>query len=125
MPEQPWLGWGTVPVAVLAGLGFGLPLLAFSANLTEDKGQFALIQRFVFTPLFLFSGTFYPLDTLPGPLQWVGWISPMWHGSELSRVLTYGAPMSAGLVAAHLAIPAVMAAIGGALTVKAFRRRLR
>lgn len=123
--EQPWLGWATIPVALLAALGFGLPLMAFSANQKEDKGQFALVQRFVFTPLFLFSGTFYPLDTLPTALQWVGWISPIWHGSEVSRVLTYGAEMSAGLLIAHLAIPAVMAAVGGALTVRAFRRRLR
>ena len=52
-------------VGVLGGLAFGLPLMAFSASLTEDKGQFALVQRFVFTPLFLFSGTFFPLATLP------------------------------------------------------------
>lgn len=125
IPQNPWLGWGTVPVALLAGLGFGLPLMAFSSNQKEDKGQFALVQRFVFTPLFLFSGTFYPLDTLPAALQWVGWVSPIWHGSEVSRVLTYGAQMSTGLLIAHLAVPAAMAAIGGALTVKAFRGRLR
>ena len=63
-------------VGVLGGLAFGLPLMAFSAGLTEDKGQFALVQRFVFTPLFLFSGTFFPLTTLPVWLQWIGWISP-------------------------------------------------
>ena len=53
-------------VGVLGGLAFGLPLMAFSARLTEDKGQFALVQRFVFTPLFLFSGTFFPLDHAAG-----------------------------------------------------------
>lgn len=123
--ERPWLGWGTVPVSLLAGLGFGLPLMAFSSNLKEDKGQFALVQRFVFTPLFLFSGTFYPLDTLPEALQWLGWISPIWHGAEVSRVLTYGAAMEPAVLIAHLAVPAAMAAIGAFLVVRAFERRLR
>ena len=30
-------------------------------RIEDDKGQFALVQRFVFMPMFLFSGTFYPL----------------------------------------------------------------
>jgi lipooligosaccharide transport system permease protein len=41
-------------------------------------------------PMFLFSGTFYPLDTLPLAVRWVGWISPLWHATELGRWLSYG-----------------------------------
>lgn len=123
--ERPWLGLLTIPVSAIAALGFGLPLMAYAASIKEEKGQFALVQRFLFTPLFLFSGTFYPLDTLPGPLQLVGWISPIWHGAEVSRVLTYGAEMSDPLVVAHLLVPSVMALAGGIATVRVFRRRLR
>ena len=62
---DPW-GAAWMPlVGVLGGMAFGLPLMAYSASLTEDKGQFALVNRFVFTPMFLFSGTFFPLTTLP------------------------------------------------------------
>jgi lipooligosaccharide transport system permease protein len=64
----------------------------------EDKGQFALVMRFIVMPLFLFSGTFFPLDTLPIAVRWIGWISPIWHGTELGRVFTYGIP---GTVADH------------------------
>ena len=87
-------------IGVLGGLAFGLPLLAFSSSLKDDSGQFAAVQRFVFTPMFLFSGTFYPLDTLPTWLHWIGWVSPLWHARELGRVASYDAPMSGAMVAA-------------------------
>jgi lipooligosaccharide transport system permease protein len=112
-------------VGVLAGLAFGLPVMAFSASLTEDKGQFALVQRFVFTPLFLFSGTFFPLATLPVWLQWVGWISPLWHASEIGRTLSYGSPPGAWPVGLHLAVLLVLAAAGWVMARRMFVRRLR
>ncbi len=78
-------GWLTVPIAVLTGFGFGFPLLAYSASLTDDKGQFAMVMRFIVLPMTLFSGTVFPLSTLPIWLQWIGWISPPWHGTQLAR----------------------------------------
>ena len=57
--------WVSILVATLAGLSFGLPLMAYAASIKEDKGQFAMVMRFIVMPLFLFSGTFFPLDTLP------------------------------------------------------------
>ena len=44
------------------GSSFGIPLMAYAASIEDDKGQFALVQRFIFMPMFLFSGTFYPLS---------------------------------------------------------------
>ena len=71
-----------LPVAILGGLALAGPVMAFSASLENDDGWFAIINRFVIAPLFLFSGTFYPLNFLPLPLQVVGWISPLWHVTE-------------------------------------------
>ena len=68
------------------GSSFGVPLMAYAASIYDDKGQFALVQRFIFMPMFLFSGTFYPLDSLPLWLQWIGWVSPLWHATELGRM---------------------------------------
>lgn len=59
--------WVSILVATLAGLSFGLPLMAYAATIQHDKGQFAMVMRFIVMPLFLFSGTFFPLDTLPFP----------------------------------------------------------
>ncbi|MBG6180375.1 ABC transporter permease [Arthrobacter sp. CAN_A1] len=120
---SPW-GWAAVLVAVLCGLAFGLPLMAYSASVQEDKGQFALVMRFLVTPMFLFSGTFFPLDTLPIYLQWIGWISPLWHGTELGRMLTYGYPVPAWLAVIHLAYLAVLAVLGWRLARRTYTRRL-
>ncbi len=99
---HPETGWLSIFAGVGAGLAFGIPLMAYAGSIEDDKGQFALVQRFIFMPMFLFSGTFYPLDTLPVWLQWIGWLSPLWHGAELGRLATYAAPIAPGMVAVHI-----------------------
>ncbi|TKV28727.1 ABC transporter permease [Arthrobacter sp. NamB2] len=113
-----------IPVAVLSGLAFGLPLMAYSASVEEDKGQFALVMRFIVTPLFLFSGTFFPLDTLPVFLRWIGWISPLWHGTELGRALTYGHDIPVWLAVVHVLYLVVLAVVGLRLARSIYARRL-
>lgn len=122
---NPWAGSLMVPVGVLAGLAFGLPLLAYSASLKDDAGQFAAVQRFVFTPLFLFSGTFYPLTTLPVWLQWIGWVSPIWHSAEVGRTLSYGAGPDSWPIWAHLLVLSIMAVAGWVVARRVFAGRLR
>src|SRR5919109_250284 len=53
-----------IPVGVLTGLCFSAWIAAFAATQTNDNG-FSIIFRFLITPLFLFSGTFFPIDQLP------------------------------------------------------------
>ncbi|WP_409350024.1 ABC transporter permease [Rathayibacter soli] len=86
---SPW-GFIAIFVAVLTGLAFGTPEMAYIATIEQDSGQVAMLMRFVLLPLTLFSGTFFPLSVMPVYLQWIGWISPLWHGTELSRVFAYG-----------------------------------
>ena len=116
--------WAAVPVATLTGLSFGLPLMAYSASITEDKGQFALVMRFIVTPLFLFSGTFFPLDNLPLGVRWIGWISPIWHGTELGRVLSYGYGEPPVLTIVHVAVLVGLAMSGWVLTRRRFALRM-
>ncbi|MFC5503482.1 ABC transporter permease [Lysinimonas soli] len=117
-------GWLSVPVAILTGLAFGAPLMAFSASLTEDRGQFALVMRFVVVPMTLFSGTMFPLTQLPEWLRWIAWISPLWHGTEVARVVSYGADVAPWLIAVHLAVLVVLLVLGWALAVRITRKRL-
>ena len=117
-------GWLTVFVALLAGLAFGVPLLAYAASVEDDKGQFALVHRFIFMPMFLFSGTFYPLATLPLWLQWIGWISPLWHATQLGRWLTYGRPIEPGMLLVHFGYLIVLIVVGFVLGRRFFERRL-
>jgi lipooligosaccharide transport system permease protein len=117
-------GWASVLVATLAGLAFGLPLMAYAASIKQDKGQFAMVMRFIVTPLFLFSGTFFPLDSLPPAVRWIGWISPIWHGTELGRVFTYGYGEPALLSVLHMLFLLGLASAGWSLTKRQFVRRL-
>lgn len=117
-------GWLSVPIAILTGLAFGTPLMAYSASITEDRGQFALIMRFLVLPMTLFSGTMFPLSQLPEGLRWIAWISPLWHGTEVARVVSYGAEVAPWLIAVHLAVLVVLAVVGWALAVRIATRRL-
>lgn len=120
---SPW-SWLMVFSSLLAGLAMGSLVMAFAASLETDDGWFALVNRFVIAPLFLFSGTFYPLDVLPVGLQVVGWISPLWHATELGRMASFGLPVPPVLVAAHLVYPAILAGLGLALSARQFQKRL-
>ncbi|MFT4230149.1 MAG: ABC transporter permease [Microbacterium sp.] len=121
---EPGTGWLSILIGLLAGLAFGVPYMAYAASITDDKGQFALVQRFVFMPMFLFSGTFYPLATLPGWLQWIGWVSPLWHATELGRTVTYGRPAEPLMIVVHLAYLLVLAVGAFLLARRLFRTRL-
>jgi lipooligosaccharide transport system permease protein len=114
----------TVPIATLTGIAFGAPLFAYAASLREDRGQFAIVQRVLVLPLTLFSGTLFPLEQLPAFLQPIGWLSPLWHGSELGRVVGYGAERPPWLTAVHLGFLLVLAVAGWRLTVRVMRGRL-
>ena len=109
---------------MLAGVAFGIPLMAYAGSIEDDKGQFALVMRFIVTPLFLFSGTFFPLDTLPVFLRWIGWISPLWHGTELGRALTYGYELPLWLAVVHVLYLVVLAVVGLRLARAVYARRL-
>ena len=111
-----------VPVAVLTGLAFAVPTFALAARLENDNG-FSILFRFVVTPLMLFSGTFFPIDQLPAWMQPIAWVTPLWHGVELSRDAATGtAPGPLGAV--HLAVLLAYVAVGWVLARREFTRRL-
>jgi len=118
----PWV-WLTIVVALLSGFSFSL-IAAYSATITEDKGQFAIVQRLIILPLTLFSGTFFPLTQLPIYLQWIGWLSPIWHGSELARQFSYGPTEPFWLTLVHIVYLGVLAVVGWQLCVRIAVRRL-
>jgi len=78
-----------IPAAVLTGMAFAAPIAAYSATQRTPE-KFNAVFRFGITPLFLFSGTFFPISNLPAAIQPIAWLSPLWHGVELSRGLSLG-----------------------------------
>ena len=84
----------------------------------------AMIMRFGVTPMFLFSGTFFPLTQLPFFLQWIGWISPLWHGTELGRIFSYGLQEPIWLTVLHVLYLVAITAVCWRMTQRVVTRRL-
>lgn len=122
---SPTTSWLMIPITALAGLAFGAPLMAYSSTLEDEGYQFSMVQRFIVMPMFLFAGTFYPLASMPSYLQWIGWISPMWHGTQLARAVSFGLPTSEVEVVVHLAFLVALAALGAWLSIRNFTSRLQ
>jgi lipooligosaccharide transport system permease protein len=98
--------------AILAGAAFGAVMMAVTCYVKEDDGFFAIVGRFIIAPMMMFSGTFYPLESMPIYLQWVGWISPLWHGTDLGRVISYGSPQQGWITIAHWLYLALWLVVG-------------
>jgi len=113
-----------IPAAVLTGLAFSGLIGAFMATQrTPDK--FSAIFRWIITPLFLFSGTFFPVSSLPPAIQPIAWLSPLWHGVELTRGAALGTLLNHPLMAlAHLTVLVALLFLGAALFVRNVRRKL-
>ena len=111
-----------VPVAVLTGLAFAAPIEAWAVTRTKDQ-SFALIFRFGMIPLFLFSGTFFPISQLPSWIRPVAYATPLWHGVSLCRALSLGTANLGGALA-DVAYLAAVAAAGIAVGRRTYRRRL-
>jgi lipooligosaccharide transport system permease protein len=115
---------GLLASSMLAAWGWSAVMLAITARLERDEGYFAIIGRFVIAPMFLFSGTFYPLDQMPIYLQPLGWVSPLWHATELGRNLSYGYEIAPIMFVVHLGYLALLGVIGMAFTYPKFAERL-
>ncbi|MFI5041859.1 MAG: ABC transporter permease [Acidimicrobiales bacterium] len=117
------LAIAALPVASLTALAFAGPFTAWSATRQNDE-SFPALQRFAIVPMFLFSGAFFPITQLPPAARLVAFVLPLWHGVALCRALALGHP---GLWASigHLVVLCAYASVGAALSVLAFRRRLR
>jgi len=113
-----------IPAAVLTGMAFAAPIAAFSATQRTPE-KFNAVFRFGITPLFLFSGTFFPISNLPAAIQPIAWLSPLWHGVELSRGLALGTIGGDPLRAlVHIAVLVAIFLAGTALAFRTIGARL-
>ena len=111
-----------IPAGLLAGMAFVTPIAAFAA-LQRTGNAFSVIYRFGLIPLFLFSGTFFPISQLPGWLQPVAYATPLYHGVALCRGLVLGG-IGWPAALAHLGYLVGLTAIGYLSAVATFRKRL-
>jgi lipooligosaccharide transport system permease protein len=113
-----------IPAAVLTGMAFAAPIAAFAATQTTPE-KFNAVFRFGITPLFLFSGTFFPISNLPEVIRPLAWLSPLWHGVELTRGLALGTLSSQpGMALIHVAVLVAIFAAGTAWAYRTVEARL-
>lgn len=119
--RSPWAVLA-LPAALLTGMAFAAPVVAFAASQEKDA-SFNAIFRFGVIPLFLFSGTFFPVSQLPDLVQPIAYLTPLWHGVDLCRGLVLGSATVPGAVV-HVAYLAGWVLAGTALARSSYRRRL-
>jgi len=76
-------------VLVLNGMAFS-QLAMIWTGIVPKIDNFAYFFTLVITPMFLFSGVFFPLEVLPPILQQLAWLLPLYHIIVLLRSLTMG-----------------------------------
>ena len=106
-----WWGILALPASTLIGFAFGACGMAATTYLRSWQ-DFDLIGL-VTLPLFLFSGTFYPLSVYPGAFQVLTRFSPLYHSVEIIRSLTLGA--FDWSLAGHIAFLLAMGGVGVAI----------
>ncbi|KAA2266148.1 ABC transporter permease [Solihabitans fulvus] len=109
--------------AVLAGMAFCAPVVAFSASRDDDGQGFAGLFRFVVMPMTLFAGTFFPISQLPAWVRPLAWLTPVWHGNELARGAAFGTLRPLATLG-HVGYLVALLVAGALLACRLFRRRL-
>lgn len=109
-------------VAFLGGTMFMVLGLSYTVQV-RHMDQLTFLFTLGVTPMFLFSGVFFPIAGLPAWVQTVAWASPLFHLVETTRALALGA-VGAGVLA-HLAWMVGLTVALWGLPALVLRRRLR
>lgn len=117
-------GASLIPIAIMAGAAWGAFMLALTSHAKSDDAIISISMRLVIMPMFLFSGTFYPLSSLPWGIQWIGWLSPLWYAAELGRWASYGMPMPVWQVGLGIGYLLALALISHVVARRRFELRL-
>ncbi|MFC4786268.1 ABC transporter permease [Nocardioides sp. MAHUQ-72] len=113
---------GAFFVQLLIGAAFATPIYAFTAGL-KDESAFALVFRLGMIPLFLFSGAFFPITNLDAWMEALARVTPLWHGVDLTRMLTLG-EVDWTLAAVHVAYLVALTLAGWFWAVHRLQKRM-
>jgi lipooligosaccharide transport system permease protein len=119
--KSPWAAL-LLPVAVLTGLAFATPAMAWAVTIKRETSLNYPI-RFGAIPLMLFSGTFFPVSQLPGWIRPLAYATPLWHGVALCRGLSIG-DINPGSVLIHVGYLTALTVVGLWACGRTYTRRL-
>jgi lipooligosaccharide transport system permease protein len=117
---SPW-ALAVPPLLALGGACFGMMGVTFSA-LAPRVDLYSYYFTLFITPMFLFSGIFYPFDRLPDWVATVAWFTPLYHLVEITRHLILSPDL--GTVLGNALWLFVLTAVLFIVPVRAMRRRL-
>ena len=117
-----------IPPALLTGVAFTTAISAWT--LTQKDGRsLSTLFRFLIVPLFLFSGTFFPISQLPDWLEPVAYATPLFHGVELVRKFALPGVDESIITSipgwVHFGYLLVMAAVGMYWSIRLLDKRIR
>ena len=112
---------GSVFAGALTGLAFGLPITAWTMSI-ERESLFTGLQRFVIMPMYLFAGAMFPISQLPRPFRVIAYVTPLYHGVELSRGFALQILDSTALI--HVAVLCAYVVVGYVFARRTYPRRL-
>jgi lipooligosaccharide transport system permease protein len=78
-----------IPLLFISGLLFSEISMMFAA-IVPGIESFNYFFTLFMSPLFLFSGIFFPVNTLPLVVAKIAWFTPLYHMVNISRSLSYG-----------------------------------
>ena len=110
------------PAAALGGLAYSAAGSAWAISRVSEQ-SFQPILRLGILPSFLLSGTFFPISQLPGVLEAVAALTPLWHSVSLVRGLTAGT-IGATAALGHTAVLVAYTAAGLLAAARTYRARL-
>ena len=117
-----WTGVLALVAVLLVTVAYAAPMFAISAHVETDT-SFTLVFRLGVIPMFLFSGTFFPVSQLPDAIEPIAYVIPLWHGSSLARDATLGT-LSWGMDLLHVGYLLLWCVVGGWLAVRTLRHRM-
>jgi lipooligosaccharide transport system permease protein len=118
--ESPW-GALALPAVMLSAGALSAGAMCLT-GITKQISSLEKVMTLIVIPLFLFSGTFYPLSVYPGFLQPIVQATPLYHSAALLRSLTTG-EVGPGILW-HVAYLAAFFAVAATIAIKLMRRRL-
>ena len=121
LARSPWVVLDPF-VALLTGIAFAAPLLAYGVLVTR-QGSISTLHRFLVMPVYLLSGTYAPVGRFPEPIRVLAYSLPLWHGVQLCRALDLGTPAPA-TAAAHVLYLLAVSGAGYWAARAAYARRL-
>lgn len=78
-----------LPAAMLVAAAFSSMALCVTSFVRKVE-DFDIVMGLLVMPMFLFSGTFFPVSRAPAAVQWIFQVVPLFHAVELLRALTLG-----------------------------------